>query len=52
MTKPAGRQAPIDTMLDVLCTSNPFLALPACAAATFAAVQEGHLIRTGAQDAE
>ncbi|MDD5806570.1 MAG: CDP-alcohol phosphatidyltransferase family protein [Eggerthellales bacterium] len=40
------------TIPAVLCTSNPFLALPACAAATFAAVQEGHLIRRGAQDAE
>ena len=29
-------------------TGDPLCAIPACVAATFAAVQEGHLVRTGA----
>lgn len=31
----------------VTLTLNPLIAIPACTVATFAAVQEGHLIRTG-----
>ena len=35
-----------DTVPAVALTHNPLLAITACAVATFAAVQEGHLIRT------
>ena len=34
------------TVPAVALTHNPLLAIPACAVATFAAIQEGHLIRT------
>lgn len=36
----------------VVLTHNPLLTIPACIVSTFAAIQEGHLVRTGAPAAE